>query len=105
MGSWGQIFTAFSTLASSSFDIGSDLINSLDFLGYNISDTITDTVFGSNTTEIIDKSEEHKTWGILGIFLIFLPGIIAPFPFVVGGVAEGEWKMALMFFVGDCFTQ
>ena len=103
MGSCGQLFTGFSTFGSSSFDIGSDLINSLDFLGYNVSDTITDTVFGSNTTANIDKYEEHKIWGTLGIFLIFLPGIIAPLPIVLALIANGEWKIAMMFFVGGLF--
>ena len=103
MGGCGQLFTAFSTLVSSSFDIGSDLINSLDFLGYNVSDSITDTVFGLNTTANIDKYEEHKIWGTLGICLIFLPGIIIPLPFVMEYIAAGESIKAMLFFVGGLF--
>lgn len=122
MGVTSLIFSAFSTLCSTSFDIGSDLVNSLDFLGYCVSDTIAGAVSGSlsasmecenssslqegsylNSTETSEKCEEHKIWGTLGILLIFLPGIIAPIPFIVVVIFKRGYLTALKFFVGGLF--
>ena len=47
MGINTNLLNALSTFLSSSFDVGSDLINSLDFMGYNASETISDTVYGT----------------------------------------------------------
>ena len=123
------------TFATSSVDVGSDVINSLDFLGYNISSAffiqrISDHVLPFNKSEIgnstdivyplnptttyrIDQTTTsskpsesytvdqiwgnqttasnyqndtdanvHLIWGILGIIIIFLPGLMSGLPFV-----------------------
>ena len=83
----GDMFSAFCSFFSTSFDIGSDLINSLDFLGYNICNRISGEVFGSlndlrasanySSSEAdnhVDTTEEggvHNTWGALSIFSCF----------------------------------
>ena len=85
-----SLFTALTSL----FDVGSDLINSFDFLGYNAStdlsnkiyDTITSIArndtpscvedgFQSNGNDNVEYNV-HETWGYVGIGIIFLPGII-----------------------------
>ena len=89
------------TFFSSLFDVGSDLINSLDFLGYNVSSTNVNVISLSSVTNTPNNTEEfevHQRWGIFGISLIFLPGyMIMPMVFValasgrgilVGGMAE-----------------
>ena len=44
MGFGAEVFSATTTFCASNFDIGSDLINSLDFLGYNVSRTLSDSL-------------------------------------------------------------
>ena len=55
---------------TSILDVISDLINSLNFLGYNV----TSSIFGgsANTTTY----EQHIQWGYMSIGMMFLPGII-----------------------------
>ena len=76
----GDILSTFCTSISTSLDIGSDLVNSLDFLGFNASTTISTRAVASHTnhTMAMEKygQEVHKIWGALGIFIIFLPGLI-----------------------------
>ena len=109
----GDMFSAFCSFCSTSFDIGSDLINSLDFLGYNISNRISGEVFGSfgfwincssseadNHVDTTEGDGVHNTWGALSIFLMFLPGIITSIPFQVGMIYERGYWHALIFFVG-----
>ena len=85
------------TFTTSLFDVVSDLINSLNFLGFynssmdekliakkeylyscNLSHTI--NISNSCNVTVITSYEEteeiHQTWGIISIFLMFLPGII-----------------------------
>ena len=118
MGIAGQLFSALSTLFSSSFDIGSDMVNSLDFLGYNastnlaqtVSDTLStiieqgnssifDAAGADNTTDTSQKYEEHRIWGIVGISVIFLPGIIAVQPLFWVQINIKSYKMALLLFL------
>ena len=112
----GDMFSAFCSFCSTSFDIGSDVINSLDFLGYNISNRISGEVFGTlnylrartnyssseahNHVDTTEGDGVHKTWGALSIFLMFLPGIITSVPFQVGMIYERGYWHALIFFVG-----
>ena len=76
------------TSVFTSLDIGSDLINSLDFFGYNASSSFTSKIgFRSNNHSAIyqheSRPEIHKIWGSMGIFAMFLPGIILIPPFLV----------------------
>ena len=87
-----EVFSATTTFCASNFDIGSDLINSLDFLGYNVSRTLSDSLPKSfllrhNLTSVrmIDETNEadsreiydvHQIWGALGILIMFLPGLV-----------------------------
>ena len=65
-------------LGSTLFDVGSDLLNSLNFFGYKFQSNI----LGNGTRSIAEftrnseSPEIHKTWGIVGIFIMFLPGMI-----------------------------
>ena len=97
-----QLFTAI----LSTLDIGSDLVNSLDFIGYNASETITNSVedfmesngknfnvmgklntfnniiqmeSGINGTTNNYPIDENvlMLWGLIGIGTMFLPGIVA----------------------------
>ena len=115
----GDMFSAFCSFGSTSFDIGSDLINSLDFLGYNISKRISGSVFGplndltasanysfsetDSHDEAPENNEMNQTWGAIGIFLMFLPGIMSSIPFQLGMIYERGYWHALIFFVGGLF--
>ena len=93
MGFGVDLFSATATFASSSFDIGSDLVNSLDFLGHNATKTMSESFYlRHNLTRIIDGTSKanpqeisnlHQIWGALGISIMFFPGIIKiPLPLV-----------------------
>ena len=109
MGYGANLFGATSTFGATSFDIGSDLINSLDFLGYNASHiiinnllnqfysskedhnlTCTDTFNGTTIAESAEKVEIHQIWGILGILIMFLPGIASILPFLFSTIKRGR---------------
>ena len=93
MGFGAEVFSATTTFCASNFDIGSDSINSLDFLGYNVSRTLSDQLPKSfflrhNLTPVgmFDETNEadskeiydvHRIWGVLGILIMFLPGFVA----------------------------
>ena len=106
------------TVTTSLFDVVSDLINSLNFLGfYNISMdeksilkkefvyscNLSHTVNISNlckltvTTDYGETEEIHQTWGIISIFLMFLPGII-------GGSLIMAWTCINFTKQRDCST-
>jgi len=89
------------TFSSSLFDVASDVINSLNFLGYS---TEFRSVLGNVTTEsenttlncndsivcnpifqisLREHDDVHQIWGIIGLALIFLPGIVGGSGFVV----------------------
>ena len=92
MGFGADLFSAITTLGASSFDIGSDLINALDFLGHNVSKTMSEGLSKSlylrhNLTSMdgLDETSNaesqeihdvHQIWGALGILIMFFPGII-----------------------------
>ena len=109
-----QTFTVITSL----FDVVSDLINSLNFLGfYNISMdeksilkkeyvytcNLSHTVNISNscnltvTTGYEEREEIRQTWGIISIFLMFLPGII-------GGSLIMAWTCINFTKQRDCST-
>ena len=62
----GKFCKAVFSLAGSTFDVGSDVLNSLDFMGYNISNTIGHELKGvwrlftntTNTAKLVDKIDE-----------------------------------------------
>ena len=95
-------FTFFSTL----LDIVSDFANSLEFMGYNIRNVTVNTLFEASKALIkSDKltkdfkfEAEHynhpETWGRIGIFIIFLPGIITLPPFLVVSIKKKKYLMA-----------
>ena len=92
MGFGADLFSAITTFGASSFDIGSDLINALDFLGHNVSRSMSEGLSKSlylrhNLTSIhgLDETSNaespeihdvHRIWGALGILIMFFPGII-----------------------------
>ena len=95
MGFGANLFSAATTFSASSFDIGSDLVNSLDFLGHNASRTISESFYLRHKLTPMDiinetiraNSQEisnlHQIWGALGISIMFFPGIIKiPLPLV-----------------------
>ena len=104
MGYASNLFTASTTFGASTFDIGSDLINSLDFFGHDVSTTVsdglldiflskhnvtTDDIFNvTSTDESKATHETHAKWGMLGIFIMFLPGIITIPPFILSLIRE-----------------
>lgn len=111
----------------SAFDVGSDLINSLDFLGYNASThvrgTLCDTVGASTGTNSstssfvgdycndLDSSNTnttiHQMWGYVGIGIIFAPGIIYGIPLVSSALYKNKTETTsnkiFGFFLGIAF--
>ena len=69
------------TFSSSLFDVSSDIVNSLNFIGYYnpITDNQTSTTANngseacSNSTD--EESREDVIWGIVSMIIVFLPGI------------------------------
>ena len=94
MGFLGGVLNVVVTFCSSVFDVGSDFINSLDFLGYNISSTIASVII-----EPTNSSEEfivHQTWGCIGIGIIFLPGLVL-YPFACLMLLSAAFHMKTSF--------
>ena len=96
---------------SSSFDMGSDFVNALNFLGYfknssptNVTLSLSNSSFLSNTSNmtvgnveepmVAIKDQVHYIWGILSMFLIFLPGLVGFFPIVIKNIFERNWCVA-----------
>ena len=71
------------TFFTSVFDVISDFINSMEFLGYGISSHDTDIVPGQNDTEITFNDRAHPNWAICSILTIFLPGILSGIPALI----------------------
>ena len=93
------IKSLFSFLTSM-FDVVSDVVNSMDFLGYNASHAVTSNTFlqhlrGKSTNNNI--SGENTIWGIVGMVIIFLPGIITlpPTLFIVWP-KSWIWKLGVL---------
>jgi len=77
------------TISTSIFDVGSDFINSLDFLGYNISTTIVDSIAGSTNTT--DEYIVHQKWGYASLSIIFLPGLAMLPAGVLNSLSIKKW--------------
>ena len=92
------------TFSSSLFDVVSDVINSLNFMGYYKNSTqidvrLTDETKDSNSSilyhnhsnvcsltfgsDVEENGAVHQIWGIVSMILVFLPGIISGFLLVV----------------------
>ena len=99
---FSHLFTAFSTLLSSGFDTSSDLINSLDFFQYNASSKAIESLPRSWPFDEIDNvsNKEHTTWGIVGISLMFLPGIIGVQSIVWPYISREKYTKALLLCLG-----
>lgn len=95
MGFGADLFSAATTFSASSFDIGSDLVNALDFLGHNATTIMSESFYLRHDLtpgDIINKtvkadareiSNLHQIWGALGISIMFLPGIMRiPIPLI-----------------------
>jgi len=89
------LIKALIRLCSTSFDLGSDLVNSLSFLGYSITSNDSNITYMStqnytgkmncsndeseNTVKLTNMMEAisyDKIWGTVGILIMFLPGIM-----------------------------
>ena len=94
MAIYEQIIRASFTFFSKLLDIVSDFANSLEFMGFNIRNVTVTTIFEASN-ELINSDnirkdlafeDEHynrrATWGRIGIFIIFLPGIVTLPPFL-----------------------
>ena len=105
-------------LGSSSFDMGSDLVNGLSFLGYfkltNENVTASNSSFSLendiNTTIAISEvpsdnieNQVHQIWGILSIILIFPPGFVLYFPEMIGDICDMNWCNAFFMLVFSIF--
>ena len=79
-----QCFTFLTSIS----DITSDFINSLDFLGYDISAKITDSMAGR---EHKINSRVDPNWAVWSIFTIFLPGILSGIPALIQKSYDKNW--------------
>ena len=97
---------------SSLFDMGSDFVNSLSLFGYfnsqnKISSAFNYSYSGANSTNTIIGisnetitsilSQEHPIWGSLSLLLIFMPGFVFFFPFLISALGNKDWQSTIMF--------
>ena len=101
------------TFLTSLFDVGSDVVNSLAFMGYNISSKIVDTVEGTeesssfwNVTDSMNTSEndmgnnnvEYRVdfiWGVMSMVIVFLPGMLASIPVIAYSIRKQDWILLI----------
>ena len=114
---WAEFGKQLFGFSSTSFDIISDIINSLTFLGYYNSPDINDeliplnlSVNHGNLSQWTNSSEaatnltptEERVdmiWGILSLIIIFLPGIIGFIPATIMAIHQKEWVAAIGTFI------
>ena len=69
------------TFCSSLFDVVSDILNSLNFMGYYNPRTRNESsgmnISQENSNVTMSEYREDKIWGIVGLIIVFLPGIFA----------------------------
>ena len=99
---WVVFIKHFCTFGSSTFDISSDIINALNFLGYFKNKTIKNSLYSpDNATNIEYRLSNDSTgnysntpdgfhiiWGIMSLLLIFVPGILFGICCVISGFYE-----------------
>ena len=104
--------------SASFFDVSSDLVNSLDFLGYNVASKITQKIMGSSEVlaennnqylmpDIFETNTNITTvdpynWGIVGMGIIFLPGLIGGLPYLLIFIDRRLWRWALLVLLVSC---
>jgi len=107
---WIAFIKHFGTFGSSTFDISSDIINSLNFLGYfnrtkieNFPYTLENATdigyqFNNDLTRNYSNGQDdiHIIWGVMSLSLIFVPGILFGICFVIGGLGEREKEFVLL---------
>ena len=94
-----DVMSALCTSLSTSFDVGSDVWNSLEFLGIITRSTISNNTEFPNTNDSMAmqddaRQEIHIIWGTLGICTIFLPGILLLPAVLADDLFERNWKTA-----------
>ena len=104
MGFCYEFVNALITVFSVTFDLGSDIINSLDFIGLNATQSILQSAkicvrgldFTCNSTA---ENTHHyrESWGYIGLFLVFLPGILLLPPCLCGAIRNSNWKYLFLF--------
>ena len=112
---WTGVAKHTFTIGTSSFDVGSDIANAMTFMGYfnptknndtrnasNVSSCLNNQSFWENITDnslndISGRERVDKIWGNIGLALLFIPGIIAFLPAVIGSIYYKEWRDAIMF--------
>ena len=108
------------TFGSTGFDIGSDIVNSLSFLGvfnnetYNNINSISlnnlsyhptthPTLPCRETNELIDcatmDQREDVIWGVLSLLIVFLPGYIVGISFLQRQLGARNWSNAFMWVI------
>ena len=104
MGFWYEFVNALITFFSTAFDLGSDIVNSLDFIGLNATQSILKStkicVTGFEFTwcpTLQTTCVYRESWGYIGIFLVFLPGILLLPPCLCGAIRNSNWKWLFLF--------
>ena len=106
MGAIYEITSASWTFFSTLTDIASDLANSMEFIGYNISEINMDAISkasialigsGKDVKEGFEEYNRPITWGRIGILIIFLPGIITLPPFLALSVKKNKFWITFVF--------
>ena len=80
------------------FDVGSDIVNGLNFLNSDGNGTSTEEqLVLNNTLRYGDRVD--TAWGALTITLIFIPGLVMGFVVAIGTIVE-DWKDCVNWFLG-----
>ena len=109
-----QFFNNLMTLLGSTIDLGSDVINSLDLLNLGATKWILKSAnicdnyrLGFNYSELLTNicadnmlnPAFRKSWGIAGLVIVFLPGIVLLPVCVLGAIRGKNWKFLIIFLV------
>lgn len=93
------------TFGSSLFDVWSDVVNSLTFLGFRQSVSIGNGFNTNTSNENLEQCHEmvngttcsvHKMWGGISMSLIFIPGVLAAVPCLIKELCERKWTNAAL---------
>ena len=118
---WMDIAKNTFTFTSSSFDVGSDVVNALNFLGYFNANATNNTIIpfnGSHNFENYSRGAANvsenmictvgdlrtdEIWGVLGIIIVFLPGIIMISASLPSMISADGWKGLLYILIMPVF--
>ena len=117
---WLGIGSNIFTLGSTGFDIGSDVANSLNFLGVFNNDRFnnitylssTNMTYLTSTNRILpyitaiemthcaptDQGEDFL-WGIISLGIVLLPGAFSALAFTLSEIFKRNWGLAFLFFI------